>query len=217
MERIRIAEQHACVTDHVVMHVFSYPGYVTASELEHPASQLGYVPCPGIAARSEPSRYKGVKAMHVFAHREQVGAQCVSFPLQEKRILLGLSERTDILARPLELLVKHPDEGEHPLPSGTEVVDIYDSMDQALLILGAPGSGKTTLLLELARDLINRASVDPAHPIPVFRSDTLCMSFDFMMGGVDSVTEPLRVRAPRPRLPGSPFVFPRRGHRRQIA
>ncbi len=41
MERTRIAERHACVTDRVVIHIFSYPGYVTASELEHPASQWG--------------------------------------------------------------------------------------------------------------------------------------------------------------------------------
>jgi DNA polymerase III delta prime subunit len=40
-------------------------------------------------------------------------------------------------------------------------------MDRSLLILGAPGSGKTTLLLELARDLLVRASDDWAHPIPV--------------------------------------------------
>jgi hypothetical protein len=78
MERTRIAERHACVTDRVVMHVFSYPGYVTASELEHPASQWVCLPSPGIAARSEPSRYKGVKAMLAFAHREKAGAQCVS-------------------------------------------------------------------------------------------------------------------------------------------
>jgi len=70
MERTRIAERHPCVTDRVVMHVFLYPSYVTASELEHPASQWGYLPMQGIAARSEPSHYKGVKAMHVFAHRE---------------------------------------------------------------------------------------------------------------------------------------------------
>ena len=90
VERTRIAERHACVTDRVVMHVFSCPprqdrsppGYVTASELEHPASQWRDLPSPGIAARSEPSRYKGVKAMHVFAHREKAGTQCVSFPLR---------------------------------------------------------------------------------------------------------------------------------------
>jgi hypothetical protein len=81
MERPRIGERHACVTDRVVMHVFSYPGYVTASELEHPASQWGCLRSPGIAARSEPSHYKWVKAMHVFANREKAGAQCVSFPL----------------------------------------------------------------------------------------------------------------------------------------
>ena len=67
----------------------------------------------------------------------------------------------------MDLLVKRPDQGERPLPSGTQVVDVYDTMDQALLILGAPGSGKTTLLLELARDLLDRATHDPTHPIPV--------------------------------------------------
>jgi hypothetical protein len=86
---------------------------------------------------------------------------------RETRIVLGLSERTDVLARPLDLLVKRPDEGERPLPSGTEVVDVYDTMDGALLILGAPGAGKTTLLLELARDLLARATADSTHPIPV--------------------------------------------------
>ena len=82
MERTRIAERHAYVTDRVVMHVFSYDGFVTASELEHPASQWGY-PSPGIGARSEPSHYKGAKAVHVFAHREKAGAKCASFPLCE--------------------------------------------------------------------------------------------------------------------------------------
>jgi eukaryotic-like serine/threonine-protein kinase len=80
---------------------------------------------------------------------------------------LGLSQRSAAVARPMDLLVKRLDEGERPLPSGTQVVDVYDKMDQALLILGAPGSGKTTLLLELARDLLARATNDPAHPIPV--------------------------------------------------
>jgi hypothetical protein len=78
-----------------------------------------------------------------------------------------LSERPDAVARPLDLLVKRPDQGERPLPSGTQVADVFDSMDQSLLILGAPGSGKTTLLLELARDLLDRAAGDSAHPVPV--------------------------------------------------
>jgi eukaryotic-like serine/threonine-protein kinase len=85
----------------------------------------------------------------------------------ETRVLLGLSERTHAVARPLDLLVKRPDQAERPLPTGTQVVDVYDTMDRSLLILGAPGSGKTTLLLELARDLLDRATHDSAHPIPV--------------------------------------------------
>ena len=85
----------------------------------------------------------------------------------ETRILLGLSERPDAVARPLDLLVQRPDQGERPLPPGMQVVEVFDAMEQALLILGAPGSGKTTLLLELARDLLDRAEHDPTHPIPV--------------------------------------------------
>ena len=85
----------------------------------------------------------------------------------EARILLGLSERPDAVARPFDLLVKRPDEGERTLPRGTQVVDVFDKMDKAILILGAPGSGKTTLLLELARDLLDRADRDPVHEIPV--------------------------------------------------
>jgi hypothetical protein len=81
----------------------------------------------------------------------------------EVRILLGLSERPDAVARPLDLLVKRPDQGDRPLPAGTRVLDVYDSMDQSLLILGAPGAGKSTLLLELARDLLDRAIGEPAH------------------------------------------------------
>jgi hypothetical protein len=84
MEKTRIAERHACVSDRVAMKAYLYLGYVTASELEHSAAQWRYLPRPGVAARSEQSHYKGVKAMHVFAHREKAGAQCVSFPLRTR-------------------------------------------------------------------------------------------------------------------------------------
>jgi hypothetical protein len=76
----------------------------------------------------------------------------------ETRIVLGLTERPDVVARPVDLLVKRPDEGERSLPSGTQVIDVFDTMDRSMLTLGDPGSGKTTLLLELARDLLDRAT-----------------------------------------------------------
>src|SRR5262249_5912187 len=49
----------------------------------------------------------------------------------------------------------------------TPIIQIFEHMGGALLILGAPGAGKTTLLLELARDLMGRAEGDENHPIPV--------------------------------------------------
>jgi hypothetical protein len=86
---------------------------------------------------------------------------------REVRILLGLNERPEAVMRPFDLLVQRPDQGDRPLPAGMRVLDVYDSMDQSLLILGAPGAGKSTLLLELASDLLDRATREPAHPIPV--------------------------------------------------
>lgn len=46
---------------------------------------------------------------------------------------------------------------------------LFDQMNRALLILGAPGSGKTITLLELAKDLINRVEIENnfTQPIPV--------------------------------------------------
>ena len=85
----------------------------------------------------------------------------------ETFILLGLCERPDAVARPMDLLVQRPDRGERQLPSGTQVVNVFDETGRSLLILGDPGSGKTTLLLELTRDLIDRATHDPEHPVPV--------------------------------------------------
>src|SRR5271157_2496940 len=86
---------------------------------------------------------------------------------QETRILLGLSERTDAVVRPMDLLFQRPDKTEGPLPPGTEIVGVFDAMNQALLIMGSPGSGKTTLLLEVARDLLDRATEHVTYPIPV--------------------------------------------------
>jgi DNA polymerase III delta prime subunit len=86
----------------------------------------------------------------------------------EVLIDLGLEERADeVEQRPWDIMVQMPDRPNRTLPPGTKILDVFDEMDCALLILGEPGSGKTTTLLELARDLIARAEEDPTQPIPV--------------------------------------------------
>lgn len=52
-------------------------------------------------------------------------------------------------------------------PKEEKIGDIFHKASNFLLILGAPGSGKTIALLELARDLIARAELNPYEPIPV--------------------------------------------------
>jgi len=80
---------------------------------------------------------------------------------------LGLTEHPALVTRALDLLVQRPDLVDRMQAPGIPLVDVFDRLDRALLILGAPGAGKTTLLLQLARDLLQRAVQDPEQPIPV--------------------------------------------------
>lgn len=82
-------------------------------------------------------------------------------------VALGLHMQPDAVANPWNLVLQQGSQSAHPLPTGTDIVQAYDDVGGELLILGEPGSGKTTLLLELARELLNRASHDATHPIPV--------------------------------------------------
>jgi DNA polymerase III delta prime subunit len=82
-------------------------------------------------------------------------------------LTLGLHERRDAVANPWHLVLHQLEQAAAPLPLGTSISQAYDAVDGELLILGEPGSGKTTLLLELARTLLDRATGDETHPIPV--------------------------------------------------
>jgi hypothetical protein len=80
---------------------------------------------------------------------------------------LGLTERPAMVTRALDLFVQRPDVTDQVQVPGTRLIDVFDRLDRALLILGAPGAGKTTLLLELAQDLLGRAAQNPEAPMPV--------------------------------------------------
>jgi hypothetical protein len=61
------------------------------------------------------------------------------------------------------------DEGparEKPLSQNLSVSNVYDKMDQMLLIQGDQGSGKSFLLRELLDEFLNRAGGSQSHPIP---------------------------------------------------
>ncbi len=82
-------------------------------------------------------------------------------------IPLGLYERPGLIENPWKDILQETERSEGPLPAGTNIAEVYDESEGVLLILGEPGSGKTTLLLQLAHTLLERASHDPTHPMPV--------------------------------------------------
>jgi transcriptional regulator with XRE-family HTH domain/DNA polymerase III delta prime subunit len=85
----------------------------------------------------------------------------------EVLIELNLREVPDALENPWHLAVQETNGSERPLPSSTSLLEVYDSAEGKLLLLGEPGSGKTTLLLELARALLKRAEQSERYPMPV--------------------------------------------------
>ena len=72
------------------------------------------------------------------------------------------------LAYPWTRLIERPSARSRPrTANGRSIFEIFEAEGRGLLILGEPGSGKTTTLLALAKEIIERAKQDPAHPIPV--------------------------------------------------
>jgi hypothetical protein len=83
----------------------------------------------------------------------------------EVLIRLNLTEQPKAVDnRPWDLILQQPGKPNYEIPPGTPIIDVFDQMNQRLLILGEPGSGKTTMLLELADALLKRAETDPTHP-----------------------------------------------------
>ena len=81
-----------------------------------------------------------------------------------ERLDLGLHRRPDFIDNRNQAARRiHRPTAIHP---GRTILQIFDEASGGLLILGAPGSGKTILLLQLAQELLDRAS-DIAEPIPV--------------------------------------------------
>jgi len=79
---------------------------------------------------------------------------------------LGIREEPGAVGYPWTIKKESTDEA---LPAGKSMLDIFQEigLGRSLLILGAPGSGKTTMLLALTQQLIQRARLDEAEPIPV--------------------------------------------------
>lgn len=82
-------------------------------------------------------------------------------------IALGIQHHARLVESPWDGVVQR---GEKPvsMPSTSHhILDVFDSANGSLLILGEPGAGKTITLLQLANELVRRAETNPRYLIPV--------------------------------------------------
>ncbi|UZQ55819.1 ATP-dependent Clp protease adaptor ClpS [Trichothermofontia sichuanensis B231] len=119
----------------------------------------------------------------------------------QARLEIALVERWDLVGSVRERTWDAIARAERPLPMGTSLMDYWQrlGLGSSLLILGAAGAGKTTALLELGRDLLDRATLDPEYPLPIILSLASWRSRSVAAGAspqtwMDWLLEELRVR-----------------------
>ena len=82
-------------------------------------------------------------------------------------IELGLAGMPNAVQNATNRLLRLSQQDAQTLPPGTSILDVYETSERELLILGEPGAGKSTLLLHLAQKLVQLAEQDETHPLPV--------------------------------------------------
>lgn len=82
-------------------------------------------------------------------------------------IELALKEEPGYLYQPWESIVPQPNKRTQFFPANTKIVDVFEELNESMLILGSPGSGKTTLLLNLAKKLVALSEGNINAPTPV--------------------------------------------------
>lgn len=86
---------------------------------------------------------------------------------QVAKIELRFEHDSEIVEHPWEVIVQHPKLPNKPIPSGTPIIEVFNELNNEMLILGGAGAGKTTVLLELTRTLIAQARANVEEPFPV--------------------------------------------------
>ncbi len=95
-------------------------------------------------------------------------SELLEYSLQKiVRIDLGLAGMPNAVQNATNRLVRLSQQDAQTLPPGTSILEVYETSERELLILGAPGAGKSTLLLHLAQTLVQLAEQEEAYPLPV--------------------------------------------------
>lgn len=79
---------------------------------------------------------------------------------EQVRLALSLDERPAAVRQPGHLVQRVSGE-EFQIAPDLGIAEIFEQLNESMLLLGAPGAGKTTLLLDLAAELVRRGRTIP--------------------------------------------------------
>jgi hypothetical protein len=82
-------------------------------------------------------------------------------------IALGIQHQPRLVESPWDNVVQRAERLVSLSSTSQHILDIFDSANGSLLILGEPGAGKTITLLQLAHELVQRAETNRRYLIPV--------------------------------------------------
>jgi transcriptional regulator with XRE-family HTH domain/energy-coupling factor transporter ATP-binding protein EcfA2 len=138
------------------------------------ADKIGQQAGQPLEANVPSGQHTRTTALHQQNRRRMLGrlrhayGELLDYSLQEiVWIELGLAGMPDAVHNATNRLVRLPQQNAQTLPSGTSILEVYETSECELLILGEPGAGKSTLLLHLAQALVQRAEQEEAHPLPL--------------------------------------------------
>jgi transcriptional regulator with XRE-family HTH domain/energy-coupling factor transporter ATP-binding protein EcfA2 len=138
------------------------------------ADEIGRQRGQPLAANGPSGQHTRTTALHQQNRRRMLGrlrhayGELLKYSLQEIAwIELGLAGMPDAVQNATNRLVHVSGQDARTLPPGTSILEVYETSERELLILGEPGAGKSTLLLHLAQALVQRAEQEEAHPLPV--------------------------------------------------
>ena len=139
------------------------PVSMATADTEPNATEPIYVPTPRAKTPESRTRHAMIRNVRSFWIEGVLQTSLENVELLD----LGISPDYDSVNHPWQKLLNISTGQDRQVLSSKQIMTYFENLNGKLLVMGDPGAGKTTMLLTLTEQLLRRAELDPAYPIPV--------------------------------------------------